>query len=348
MRLRIIALSLVAASAAACSGHSFSPAAYPAPVFAPPPFAPATAGVVNAKKRHFVYWTLYAEPSLPQIQVARAPLKTKSKVTSIDGTTKNGMNYTSGLTVDKSGRLWVLAFGPSYGNPAVVLVFKTPMKATSVPEYTFTLSDSQSPNALAFDPSGNLWVSSPGNHDVLEYTGPFTKSGTLTPAITLNGGTLQSYGVAFDKKANLYISISNSTGTDSIAVDAPPYNTYPFFLSGLTSPGNLAFDKNGNLYTSSNAYPQASIVRYNSNDLQSGDTPSIVDTTGIPSASFMSSFAFDAKGNLYAANCGGASVAGVAMYPTGKKPFSSKLAPTVTYTNSEIESAACVWGIAVH
>src|ERR1700731_4676023 len=148
----------------------------------------------------------------------------------------------------------------------------------------------------AFDPSGNLWVTSPGNQSVVEYTGPFTQSATLTPATILTAGVDVPFAVAVDKNANVYISNNGSTGTNSIAVVSPPYTGEPYFLNGLTAPGGLVFDNAGNLYASSNGSAPA-VVRYNSNHLKSGDQPSIVDPAGLKATSYEASFAFTAHGD---------------------------------------------------
>jgi hypothetical protein len=86
-------------------------------------------------------------------------------------------------------------------------------------------------------------------------------------------------------------------------------------------------------------------VRYNSNDLSSGDTPSIMDSTGLKASPYASDFAFSPSGSLYDADCGNSP--GIYVYPTGQKKFSSKLAPSAFYTNSSIQAAGCALGIAI-
>jgi sugar lactone lactonase YvrE len=300
------------------------------------------------KKTQHIYWTFYAGTTYPEVQGAKTPLNAKSNLLNVGGDEQNDLNYTSGMTVDKSGHLWILSFGKYSGNPVTVLVFVLPLRASSLPKYSFVLSGAGGSNALAFDPSGNLWTSSPGNSEVLEYSGPFTKSGTLSPVQTIDGGGYQPYGIAFDKSANLYISIFNSTGTNSIAVAAPPYTSGPYFLDGLTSPGSLTFDAAGNLYSSSNESSGAAVVRYDANNLKKGAKPSIVDPVGLPSSSYMSAFAFTSTGDLYVANCGNSGSAGIDVYPTSRKQFSAKLKPSLLYTNADIQGAGCAWGIAIH
>jgi sugar lactone lactonase YvrE len=115
------------------------------------------------KKTQHIYWTFYAGTTYPEVQGAKTPLNAKSNLLNVGGDEQNDLNYTSGMTVDKSGHLWILSFGKYSGNPVTVLVFVLPLRASSLPKYSFVLSGTGGSNALAFDPSGNLWTSSPGN-----------------------------------------------------------------------------------------------------------------------------------------------------------------------------------------
>ncbi len=337
---RFFALALLAG----CSGNGLAPmlpAGIPGILAGPESSSPLAA------THQKVYWTLFAGSQYPQVEIAELPLKKRSKVLNIGSSAKNGLNYTSGVTF-RQNRLWILSYGSGGGTPSSVLVFDLPLKATSAPHYTFVLGSSSGADALAFDPSGHLWASSASNQHILEYKGPFTKSGTLKPMRTLNGGELNSYAIAIDRSGTLYASVVNGGSSYSIGVLKPPYKQKDtYFLTGLTSSGGLAFDKTGNLYASTNG-PSTSpaLVRYNAGNLKSGAKPNIVDPTGLPGNSYLASLAFTANGDLYIANCGG--TPGIDVYPLGSKQFGSKLAPSVQYTNADITGAGCAWGIAVH
>lgn len=296
-----------------------------------------------------VYWTLYGAPPLPQVQNAGVPLKRTSSVTNIKNNSTNGLTYTSGLTFYRD-HLWILSYGKEYGAPGDAVVFDLPLTSSSKPHFTFQLQDTAGEDALAFDPSGNLWVSSPDYHTVLEYRGPFDKSGRLKPKLSINDGGSIPGGMAFDKAANLYISVSNSSGSASIAVLPPPYTkkSAVYYLNGLTSPANLGFDMEGNLYALTNGSSGAGVARYDSDNLQSGAVPNVVDHAGLPSGSYLASLAFTSAGNLYAANCGDLRTAGIDVYPLAKKKLTSTLAPSLQFSDSKIASARCVWGIAIH
>ena len=119
MALRAPALILFAAALAGCSGASFGPPAPPAGDGVAPgaPLGPSAALQPGKKQRHYAYWTLFASCSYPQVQFARAPMKSTSKTTSYDCSKQNGLHYTSGLGVDSLGRLWVLSFSRSGASP---------------------------------------------------------------------------------------------------------------------------------------------------------------------------------------------------------------------------------------
>ncbi|MGA8574082.1 MAG: hypothetical protein WB609_00140 [Candidatus Cybelea sp.] len=302
-------------------------------------------GMSSAATTHpSVYWTLFASCSYPQIQWAAVPLKSSSKAKSLFCSSQNGVAYSSGLHVDSSGRLWVLIAGKGSFDPGSAAVFKLPLKAASTPQYTFILKGTNDPDHLTFDAAGNLWVSS-HQHGVTKYKGPFDKSGTRSPVLTLTSGITQPAGIALDTHGNVYVSNFAGGIGNSIAVFTAPVSKTPsYYLKGLTMPGGLIFDKHGNLYASENGPSQYGIARYNSNDLKGGSTPSIFDSTDL-SGSYESDFALSPTGDLYFANCGNA--ASIYVYPTSKKSFSSSLAPSVDYTNSDLQQDGCAWGIAI-
>jgi sugar lactone lactonase YvrE len=280
------------------------------------------AGVAPAdgllKAHPHVYWTLRAGAGSgsPQVQLALAPLEKKSKATTIYNNPQNMLLDTSGMAVDSSGRLWILDLGPGNGDPGSVSVFDLPLTANSAPKYTFALSGTDGPFHLTFDRSGDLWVTSESNSTVLEYTGPFKKSGTLSPKRKLTKGIDNPQGIAVDAHGNLYVSNYSGSlaGKDSIAIFAKPIsNKSPKYLEGLAQPGGLIFDKHGNLYAYDN-YGNRGTVRYDSNDLKPADKPSIVDDTGLPGGTVQVDFGLSETGDLYFTSCG--SFDGVVVYPT--------------------------------
>lgn len=292
------------------------------------------------------YWDEFSNASQPQVSLASLPLTASSSVTNVPSSTQ--LLFSAGMAIDSTGRLWVSAF-PS-GGGIIAAVFNLPISASSTPALIFNLPSTGDIDHLTFDAAGNLWASDFTNKVVYEFTGPFTASGTLTPAQTVTlTGFVHPQGLALDASGNLYVSNSGSSGTNSIAVFSAPVtsgSTAAFYLDGLSDPGGLAFDAHGDLFASTNGAGFA-IDEYDANDLTSGATPSVVDTTGLNSNNYEADMAFDKAGNLYVADCGSAATVGVRSYPTGSASFSSSMAPSATYQNGNITTGGCVWGIAI-
>ena len=292
------------------------------------------------------YWTLFASASNPQIQAAALPLSASSTVTSVPGS--NAIQFSAAMAFDSSARLWITSF-PS-GGGITAAVYSLPITSGSTPALTFNLPSGGDIDHMTFDAAGNLWMSDFSLKKVYEFNPPFTASGTLTPAVTVSVASFtHPSGLALDAAGNLYVTDFGSSGLNSIAVFTAPVtsaSTPAFYLNGLSNPGGLIFDAQGNLYASTNGPAQSSIVRYNAGNLVSGATPDVVDTTGLGTQNYEADFAFDSTGNLYVADCGNASVAGIRSYPTGSSSFTSSLAPSATYTNANVNG--CVWGIAIH
>ena len=291
-----------------------------------------------------VYWTPFSQSGV-QIQFADVPLRNNARVTSVLANSRNELAASNGMRFDALGRLWVLNFGHFHGNPGSVCVFDLPLTENSKPRYTFVLTGTIDPEHLTFDASGNLWVSdAPYNSVVSEYTGPFNRSGSLSPALTVTKGLQYPQGLAFDSHGNLYVANSKSSGVHSVAVfTAPVSNRQPYFLNGLDNPVGLAFDAAGNLYASDNYASLSAIVRYDSDHLKAGARPDVVNMTALHEI-FEADFAFTASGDLYFTNCG--TFPSIDWYPTSRQPFTARLAPSVSYSDDAID-AGCAWGIAI-
>lgn len=293
-----------------------------------------------------VYWSLFYSGANPQVEIANAPLKPKSKVTDIDGNSTNQLVCANAMRFVGS-KLWIMSLSPCHGSgESIAAVYSLPLTMSSRPSKTFILSGPMDADHMTFDASGNLWVPSYNTNTVYEYKGPFTSSGTLSPATTLTLGFNVPQGLGFDSKGNLYVANTGTTnGKNAITVfKAPISNRKPYYLKGVIAPSGLTFDTSGNLFVTSNGTTGA-IAEYASGHLKSGSAPTVVDRTGLATSPYGADLNFDAAGNLYDADC--SSTPGIYSYPTATKKFSSTLAPTF-YTNQTITTIGCVWGVAVH
>jgi hypothetical protein len=339
-----LALVLALPLLVGCGGQSWSqvPSGGTFPLTSAADLGPASPFATTVK----VYWTLFYSQPNPQVEIAKRPLKPTSKVTNVNGNVNNQLVCASAIRFVGT-QLWIMSESPCHSSGSSILqVYNLPFTSKSKPQKTFTLSGPLDADHLVFDASGNLWVPSVGNNTVYEYNGPFTTSGTLTPATTLTMGLKVPQGLGFDSKGNLYVANTATTnGKNAITVfKAPIANQKPYFLRGVISPSGLTFDSKGNLFATSNA-PTGAVAEYASNHLKAGSMPSVVDSTGLAANPYGADLNFDSKGNLYDADCSG--TPGIYSYPTATKTFTSTLAPTF-YTNTTVKSVGCVWGVAVH
>ena len=257
--------------------------------------------------------------------------------------TAAGMNEPSQAIEDGSGNVYVT---DSINNR--VLQFKAPlssgMNASVVigqPDFvTGTANTTQnglnSPVGMAFDASGNLWVTDLGNSRILEYHPPFTTNMnaslvlgqpdflTAVPATTSSGLFLPFF-LTFDASGDLWASDAgnnrvleykppfvNSMGA-SVVVGQPDFVSFlaATTASGLNFPTGVAFDSSGNLWigdTSNNR------VLAFTTPLSTGMSASLVlgqanftsSNTAITQNGLSSPYgiAFDSSGNLGVADFG--------------------------------------------
>lgn len=299
----------------------------------------------NASTTHRIIWTFFSNQPQPQLSSGAVPLISGEGVTPVDGTTQNMILEAATVRIH-ANMAWVMVSPGGASQPNELLIFRLPLTTASIPLYYDTLENTAFGVHMAFDSHGNLWTSSLGYHrltpQVNEYSGDFFEEGaTLTPALTLNVGFTSPQGLGFDKNGRLYVA---DDGDSRIAVFAQPIqNAQPYYLEGVNNPGGIIFNKAGDLFAASNGSP-GSIEEFLSTDLQSGDTPSIVDTTGIKSGEYGSDLGFNAAGNLFDGDCG--NNPGIYTWQLSTKAFSSTLAPSY-YTNKVIIKDGCVWGIAL-
>ncbi|MDA4122005.1 MAG: NHL repeat-containing protein, partial [Thaumarchaeota archaeon] len=190
----------------------------------------------------------------------------------------------TGIAFDPSGDLWVVDTGNNR-----VLEFKTPFSdgesaSLVIGQPTFggyigttTQGGLNAPSYVAFDPSGDLWVTDQGNNRVLEFTAPFTTGemafrvvGQLdfTSAAPSSPATASSLfepiGIAFDSKGDLWVVDSG----DHRVLEYTPLDFAPprpldgasasvvigqSSLTGSSTGLNayaIAFDSGGNLWVS--------------------------------------------------------------------------------------------------
>jgi sugar lactone lactonase YvrE len=218
-----------------------------------------------------------------------------------------------GSAFDREGNLWVV--GGTTADPPVLRLPAASLGASGPKTADITLKGGPleggfpRARALAFDPSGNLWVSVGFNDKIVRYTpAQISTSGNPTPGVELTGlnGPI---GLAFDAAGNLWVAFSgsdrvarynasrlaaSSTSAPDLVIEA---RTPPPVIGTLGSPLGLAFDGSGNLWVNFNG----TLTRLTPADQQGSGTQILTPTVqiGTTVTSLPEGLVFDESGNLW-------------------------------------------------
>lgn len=221
-----------------------------------------------------------------------------------------------GSAFDLDGNLWVV--GATAGDPPVLRLPASALGTSGQKTADVTLTGGPleggfpRARALAFDPSGNLWVSVGFSSNIVRYTpDQLAASGSPTPAVQLTPGLDGPSGLAFDSTGNLWVAFTgvdrvarynasrlgaSSTAAPDLVIEA---KTPPPVIGDLSAPTGLAFDASGNLWVNFNG----TIARLTPAD-QAGSgalalTPAV--QVGLSVTALPDGLVFDESGSLWLA-----------------------------------------------
>lgn len=217
-----------------------------------------------------------------------------------------------------------------------------------MPAVTITGSNLNTPQQAVFDPQGNLWVADHGTNAVFVYsTQQLATGGNLTPAVTITSSNPfnGSLGIVFDKQGDLWVANNgnndgttifrfNATNLPKVGAIANVTLTPDVVLTNsnnsIQGPWALAFDANGNLW-SSNAGAPFTLVEFATANLLVSGTPepaitiSPTSVQGVPSLNAPNGLCFDSLFDLAAADSAGAF--GVPFYKSNQLGSSGATVP---------------------
>jgi len=257
-----------------------------------------------------------------------------------------GLSEPEFVAFDRSGDLWVSDY-----NNSMVAEYVPPFKNGSVaslevgsPSFSVTgcsgqgLSSVCSPNGIAFDPSGNLWVADTQNDSLVEFRAPFSVGEPVSMVIggpsevdgQVNGSNLnEPYGIAFDSSGNLWVADSQDNRVLEYRAPLTSGEAASLVIgqasltstsnsnanSNMSDPQDIAFDPSGNLWV---ADTQNSRVLEFKAPFSNGEDaslvlgePNITSYGGNDTQSALSlpeAIAFDHEGDLWVADSGNSRV----------------------------------------
>ena len=190
------------------------------------------------------------------------------------------------LTFDSHGNLWVINCGANYG----AIVAFTPSQLSAAGRQTASVVIAANPanycpQGIAFDASGDAWVTDYSNNRLLEYSpAQLATSGTPTPMDTIGstGGSLTNATTPiFDASGNLWVS-TGSGGTvggnavveftpAQLAAGGAPTPSVTLAMPDSADPYGLAFDRRGSLWVT-DVYNWAAYA-FTSSQLAAGGSP---------------------------------------------------------------------------
>jgi len=212
---------------------------------------------------------------------------------------------------DRDGNLWAL--GGTTADPTVLMLTadslgapgtKTPARGITVPSIVCIPAVAD----LAFDGSGNLWVSSACGAKVYELSAAQVAAGgtNVTPALTITTPA-GAEGLAFDKNGNLWVSTVDAqllrfdagSLASTAAAPALTLTAKTSATGGALTPGWLAFDAAGNLWTAD--FGGNIVFPFAASDLGATGTKGVVPTVQITVGvgALIEGMAFDEGGGLW-------------------------------------------------
>lgn len=224
-----------------------------------------------------------------------------------------------GIVLDVAGNLWVT--DPS--NNSVAEYAAAQLKKSGEPKPNVVISADpngslDSPEALAMDGNGNLWVANSaadgsGANTVVEFTkNQLAASGSPKPAVRLasNARSINNpQGMAFDPLGNLWVSDSAALKEFSAAqltasgAPVPAVTIGDDGLGSLNGPEGITFDTKGNLWVA--VFFSNLLVGYSHSQLTTSGNPvpAVIVRSGDQSAlNNPCGLAFDTTGNLWVSN----------------------------------------------
>ena len=238
-----------------------------------------------------------------------------------------------------SGGLWIA----NYNSQQIVQFSASQLAGTTSAAAAVAITTGSVDNfGVAFDGSGDLWVSTYGQYMFQEYVpDQLTISNAHVPNLGLYiDGRVA--GLTFDAIGDLWVANNDSStlwayGSNNLAYSCPicdPDLVISSALHSMSGPTGIAFDSHGNLWVANGT--GNTLVEYTAAQTDTGGalTPAITLTASGNSIHGPMMIAFDASGNLWVANGNQVNYSSVVEFSAAQLAASGSPAPKVTLTSN--------------
>lgn len=256
------------------SAASASPSPSPSPSLSPSP-SPTPSPTPSPSPSALAIGTTYVltdAASSGSYDVQAFPQNANGAATALSSFTFSPSSYITGMTVDATGRVYIMTSGVG------ILSFAYGATGSATPSTTLTtVTDGW---GLAVDPSDNLVVTD-YIHNLVDFFAPGTNGGAAPIKQIAGSGTQINYPyqAAFDGSGNLYVLNANSPSSiteysaASIAgtgtINASPSAVVTSSTSALDGPEGLAVDSTGRIYVGNSSNNTISVFAPGSNGIVS-------------------------------------------------------------------------------
>jgi len=207
---------------------------------------------------------------------------------------------TTPTPVPGNAHIYAVDNNANAGN-GVVDVYAMPLTAASTATIEFKDPGFSDPDDLTFDAAGRLFVADFGANEVFCFTPPFTASSTSSFALS---GFNEPEDVAFDKTGNMYVAEANGNKVTVFNAPITASSTAAFSITnGTNHPYAVQFDATGRLFVVNDSNASINVNVYTP-PFSAASAPSF--TISGFGASDLIDGVFDAAGNLYVSDFGGA------------------------------------------